>query len=173
MLNILIVCDHKSSLDSLVRILTAKPFFNITCICADTHAAITVALQQQPDIVFLDGSSDPLAAIEATKKILSCSTAAVIALSRQADPEFANHMLLAGALGYLTSQSSFIEVITAVEEVAKDNVYCCLDTKQFPIPTPLRHSSLKESMRSLRYNTRKKIDAVTNVHWHTILQFTN
>jgi DNA-binding NarL/FixJ family response regulator len=173
MLNILIVCDHKSSLDSLVRTLAAEPFFNITGVCADTHAAITVTLREQPDIVFMDGSTDPLAAIEATKKIISCSTAAVIALSRHADTQFASHMLLAGALGYLTSQSSCIEVITAVEEVAKDNVYCCLDIKQFPIPTPLHHSSFKESMRSLRDNTRKKINAVVNVHWHTILQFTN
>jgi DNA-binding NarL/FixJ family response regulator len=173
MLNILIACDHKVSREALTRLLIAQPMFRIIGVCADTHAAIAITGCEQPDIVFIDGSSDPLAAIEATKKIMACSTAGVIALSRQADPRFAHHMLAAGALGYLTSQSSDIEMITAIEEVAKDNLYSCLETRHLPIPTPEHVSSFKKSITSIRNNTRKKINEAVEVHWHAILKFTN
>jgi DNA-binding NarL/FixJ family response regulator len=173
MLNILIACDHKVSREALTRLLAAQPLLNVIAVCADTHAAISITAREQPDIVFMDGSSDPLAAIEATKKIMACSTAGVIALSRQADPHFAQHMLAAGALGYLTSQSSGIQILTAIEEVAKDNLYCCLETRHLPIPTPEHVSSFKKSILSIRDNTRKKINEAVEVHWHAILKFTN
>ena len=173
MLNILVVCDHKASRETLCRLLTAQPFFHVMAACADTHAAIAITGHQQPDIVFIDGSTDPLAAIEATKKIMLVSTAGIIALSRQADAGFAANMLAAGALGYLTSHSSDIEVITAIEEVSKDNLYCCLETKHLPVPTPERSSSFKKSIASLRDNTRKRINEAAGFHWHGILKFTN
>ena len=177
MLNILVVCDHKASRETLCRLLTAQPFFHVMAACADTYAAIAITGRQQPDIVFIDGSTDPHAAVEATKKIMLVSTAGIIALSRQADAGFAANMLAAGALGYLTGHSSDIEVITAIEEVSKDNLYCCLETKhlpvQTPVPTPERLSSFKKSIASLRDNTRKKINEAAGFHWHGILKFTN
>ena len=173
MLNILIACDHKASREALTRTLNAQPFFHLVAVCADTHAAITMTDNAQPDIVFIDGSTDPLAAIEATKQIRKISSAAIIALSRNEDSSFATHMLAAGALGYLTSRSSDREVITAVEEVAKDNLYCCLETKHLPIPTPERISSFKKAITSLQANTRKRMNEVAETHWHGILKFTN
>src|SRR3978361_88681 len=122
MLNILIACDHKPSRENLIQTLAALPGFHVIAVCADTHAAVAIAGSEQPDIVFIDGSSDPLAAIEATKRIISFSSAAVIAASRQPDASFANHMLAAGALGYLSSYSSAAEIVGAVDEVAKDNL---------------------------------------------------
>jgi two-component system invasion response regulator UvrY len=173
MLNILIACDHKASREALCRTLDAQPFFKVIAVCADTHAAIAITGREQPDIVFIDGSTDPLSAIEAAKKIKACSTAGVIALSRYADTGFAAHMLAAGALGYLTSQSSGIEVITAVKEVSKDNLYCCLETKHVPVQTPDYISPFKKSISSLRDNTKKKMNEVVELHWHAILKFTN
>ena len=173
MLNILIACDHKISREALSRVLSVQPLFRVMGICADTHAAIAISAHEQPDIVFIDGSSDPLAAIEATKKILSCSNANVIALSRQMDAGFANHMIAAGALGYLTNNSPAAEIITAVNEVAKDNLYHCLEHSPLPIPTPERFSSFKKSIASVRDNTQKKITEAVESHWHSILKFTN
>jgi DNA-binding NarL/FixJ family response regulator len=173
MLNILIACDHKASREALIRLLVAQPLFHVIAVCADTHAAINMTGNAQPDIVFIDGSTDPLAAIEATKKIRSFSTAGIIAVSRQEDAGFAAHMLAAGALGYLTSRSSDIEVITAVEEVAKDNLYCCLEARPLPVPTPEPVSSLKKTIASLRNNTRRRINEAAGTHWHGILKFTN
>lgn len=173
MLNILIACDHKISREALIKILSSQSMFRIMGVCADTHAAIAITALEQPDIVFIDGSTDPLAASEATKKILSCSTANVIAVSRQPDSDFAHHMMAAGALGYLTSQSLSADIITAVNEVAKDNIYSCLDNSFLPIPTPERFSALKKSLAFISGNNHKKIPETVGSHWHGILHFTN
>ena len=173
MLNILIACDHKPSRENLVHILTAHPAFHIIAVCADTHAAVAITGSEQPDIVFVDGSSDPLAAIEATKKILSFSTAGVIALSRQPDASFAKHMQAAGALGYLGGGFSAAEITMAVMEVARDNFYCSLDTIHVPVPTPERLSAFKRTVAALRNNGRKRINETVASHWYNILRFTN
>lgn len=173
MLNILIACDHKISRDALTRVLAAQPYFHVIAVCADTHAAISITARERPHIVFVDGSTDPLSAIEATKLILSQSAAGVIALSRAEDPAFAEHMLSAGALGYLTSHCSGPELVAAVEAVAKDNLYSCLDMKYLTAPTPKPVSAIKKAMNSLRETTQQKISNATDVHWHNILKFTN
>ena len=173
MLNILIACNHKSSRESLIALLSAQPGLNIIGVCADTHAAIAITGREQPDIVLIDGSTDPLAVIEAIKRISAFSTAGVIALSRYPDRGFAQHMMAAGALGYLTSCCSDIEVITAIQEVAKDNCYCCLETKHLPIVTPEHISSFKKSLSSISDKARKKISQAVENHWHGILKFTN
>jgi DNA-binding NarL/FixJ family response regulator len=173
MLNILIACDHKISREALAKVLSSQPLFRVIGVCADTHAAIAITAREQPHIVFIDGSTDPLAAAQATKKIVTCSTANVIAISRQMDPRFACHMMAAGALGYLTSQSSTADIITAVNEVAKDNAYSCLENNLPPIPTPERFSAFKKSIAFIHGNTHKKIAQAVGSHWHGILQFTN
>ncbi|MEP6750312.1 MAG: response regulator transcription factor [Bacteroidota bacterium] len=173
MLNILIASDHKLFRTAIARLLSAQPLFNVIAVCADTHAAMFISASERPDIVLIDGSSDPLAAIEATKKIIASSAAGVIAISRQADPLFARHMLAAGALGYLTSQSYSMEVIAAIEEVAKDNFYSCLNTRHVPVPTPERFSSLKKSIAAIKNNSNKKIAQAMENHWHGILKLTN
>ena len=172
MINILIASDHQSSRKTLTDLLSAQPAFRIIAICADTHAAICIAAREQPDIVFIDGSSDPLAAIEATKKITNCSTAGVIALSGGIDADFAQHMIAAGALGYVTHRSSTAEIISAVIEVAKDNLFNCYGGAEFTLPTPER-ASFKQSLTSLGRDYRKKITDTVHSHWHGILNFTN
>ena len=178
MIPVLIVSGHQSSRDRLTRLLPGKSVFRLLDVCADTHAAISIAACAQPGIIIIDGSTDPLAAIAATKKILSCSTASVIAVSSSLDTDFAHHMLAAGALGYLTAQCSEAEFMTALLEVNKDNVYLCSALRsEYHRPllnTPGRPASADkrspEKSTSLRQTVAGKIAAY---HWHAILQFTN
>ena len=172
MINILIASDHQSSRKILTDLLSAQPAFRIVAVCADTHAAICIAAREQPDIALIDGSSDPLAAIEATKKITGCSSAGVIALSGGIDVDFAQHMIAAGALGYITHKSPAAEVISAVIEVAKDNLFNCHGSAEFCLPTPERYS-FKQTINSIGSNYRKKIANTVQSHWHGILSFTN
>ncbi|MEO5593937.1 MAG: response regulator transcription factor [Chitinophagaceae bacterium] len=190
MLNILIVSDHKMYREALSRLLSVQPIFNVMGICADTHAAMNIAARENPDIVLIDASSDPLAAIEATKRIVIHSNANVIAITGNTDPTFSQHMLAAGALGYLTKQSLSAEIINAIKEVAKDNLYLCGQLPsglpgdlnpglvQTPVPPRIKPSShshhpTKKPSTSLASNTRKKITETATSNWHRILQFTN
>ncbi len=178
MLTILLTSDHQSSREAFARTLAAQPFFHLIGVCADVHAAMSISAREQPDIVLIDGSTDPLMAIEATKKILSVCAANVIAVSRHMEKGFAHHMLAAGALGYVTSQSSAAEIVAAVHAVAKDNVYLCEALRNeehvLQLPTPVKtRFSFKESMASFREQARKKLNTPAEIHWHTILKYTN
>lgn len=178
MIPVLIVSGHQSSRNRLTRLLPGKSVFRLMDVCADTHAAISIAAYAQPGIVIIDGSADPLAAIAATKKILSCSTASVIAVSNVLDADFAHHMLAAGALGYLTAQCSEPEFMTALLEVNKDNVYLCSALRSeyqrpflnTPVRTEPAGKRLPEKSTPVRQSVAGKIAAH---HWHSILQFTN
>ena len=172
MLNILVVSNHQNSRKTLTDLLSAQPSFRIIAVCADAHAAICIAARELPDIVFIDGCTDPLAAIEATKKIITCSAAGVIAVSGGIDADFAQHMIAAGALGYITHGSPAAEVISAVVEVAKDNLFNCYGGTSFSLPTPER-SLPKQSVTSVGRNYSKKITNAVQSHWHSILSFTN
>ncbi len=173
MLNILIACDHIISRETLLYYLSTPILPCAVRLCADNYAAVSISEQQQPDIVIIDGSCDPLAAIEATKKIARCSAANIIAFSRQTDPDFARNMMAAGALGYLNSNASCQQVITGITEVAKDNFYNCIDSNPPPLPTPNRVSPFMKSITSIGKNTREKMRTATEIHWHGILRFTN
>ena len=173
MLNILIACDHIISRGKLLRALSSPHLPCAVCLCADIYAAISICGQQQPDIVLIDGSCDPLAAVEATRKITSSSAANVIAFSRQTDADFAAHMMAAGALGYLSNDATQLQVATAVLEVAKDNLYNCIDNHVLPLPTPEKISPFLKSISSFKKNAREKMRSATEIHWHGILRFTN
>ena len=176
-LHILIASDNKACRESLTRTLNSEPFFHVIGVCADTFAAVTMTDNTAPDIVIIDGSTDPLATIEATKKITACSNANVIGISRVADSDFEKHLLAAGALGYITHCSSDIELICAVEEVAKDNLYSCINGNLRPVATRARSSSvnqfIKQSVAGMKSNLRNKSAKATTNHWHDILQFAN
>ncbi|MFT3935115.1 MAG: response regulator transcription factor [Chitinophagaceae bacterium] len=172
-LHILIASDHKALRESLTRTLNSQPYFHVVAVCADTYAALTMVQNTNPDIVIIDGSTDTLTAIEATKKIVACSAANVIGISRTADETFAQHMIAAGALGFLTSQSTDRDLVCAVETVAKDNLYNGQHIIDEPIATPTRFSSLKKSITALANGNRNKNNDAAPSHWHAILQFAN
>lgn len=172
-LNILVASDHKASRAELTHALNNHPSFHVIAVCADAFAAITMTENATPDIVIIDGSTDPLACIEATKKIMASSNANVIGMSRVADSDFAKHILAAGALGYLTNYTTEKELIYAVQEVAKDNLYSCISTVYQPLHTPERVSSLTQSMAGKRSNTGATISNILASQWHSILQYAN
>ena len=171
MLAILIASDHKPLRETLGSIVLSQPLFHLAAVCADPHAAMCIAAAENPHIILIDGSTDPLAVIEATKKIVSCSNAGVIALSRYPDAGFAQHMIAAGALGYITHSTPSQEIIMAVQEVAKDNVYLCrelsVQQQPSPVPTPaaMGWSFPEKFIRLCR--------GIPAIHWHRILRFTN
>ncbi len=173
MLNILIACDHKISREALAAILSAEPMFNVIDICADTLAAIAITEREKPDIVFIDGSTDALAASQATKKIRASFNASIIAVSRQKDPHFARHMLTAGALGYLTSQSSSNEIVAAVCAVANHYIFNCLENNYVPTKPAGHFSALKYLIESLFAKSRKTKLQLDRFQWHGILRHTN
>lgn len=178
MLTILIATDHKPLRETLSSLILAQPLFHLVAVCADSHAAMTIAEIENPDIVLIDGSTDPMAVTAATKKIVSGSGAGVIALSRYTDTTFTQHMLSAGALGYVSHAAVPAEIIKAILEVAKDNIYLCKEVPAaqqiIPVHTPApvaKSRPLSKKFTAIPRQQKRRI--IPRIIWHNILRFTN
>ena len=170
MVRILIVAEHKIFSEALSKLLSSDPLFEVTAICNDNETAVTASWNQQPDIVLLDVNRDRRSAINAAKRIASCTKAKIIALSMHLDLGYGNHMLGAGAAGYITKMAPAAEMLLAVREVAKGNVYICNESKGLLNTQPSAYS-LPQKQAADKAVQPAKIPASN--HWHTILRFPN
>ncbi len=176
MLTVIIATDNKPLREVLSSIILSQPQCKLAGVCADSHAAIAIASVENPHIVLIDGSSDPLAATAAIKKICNSTASGVIALTRQPDEVFAQHILAAGALGYLTHQSAADEILMAIQQVAQDNVYLCkalpaLHT-QAPVATPALDRPVATQQMAIHHTSfREKVAAIV-IQWQHMLKFT-
>jgi len=172
MIRILIAAKQKIFGQALSRLLSSDPLFEVTAICADDAAALAASWNQQPDIVLLDMNQDCQSAINVVKKLVACSKAKIIALSTYPDPGYGNYMLGAGATGYITKLAPAAEMLLAVREVAKGNVYICNESKGLLSANSSLYA-LRERQQAAQNNDHRSAGTPAGNHWHQILRFTN
>ena len=172
MIRILIAAKQKIFSQALSRLLSSDPLFEVTAICADDTAALAASWSHQPDIILLDMNQDRRATVNIVRKIAACSKAKIIALSTYPDPGYGNHMLGAGATGYITKLAPAAEMLLAVREVAKGNVYICNESKEMLNPNP-SSDPMTENQQAAKSNEGASAGTPAQTHWHQILRFTN
>ena len=97
----------------------------------NTQSLIDEIPDINPDIILLDVSINPISGIEATKIILEKSPhIKIIGVSMHNQPSYAKKMIRNGAMGYVTKNSSKIEMYEAIEEAMKGNVYICQEIQK-------------------------------------------
>src|SRR3981189_3322324 len=115
MIQILIADDHQLIRDAWTMILSRDRRFRIIGSCSDSAEAVTFSRKLKPDILLLDIHMTPYNGIEAAKKIRRISPATgIIAVTISNHPAHAKKMLLLGALGYVTKNSSAEEMKEAI-----------------------------------------------------------
>lgn len=125
-IRILIVDDHKLVRETWKMLLQLHESFEIAGECANGAEAIEKSQELKPDIILMDINMSPVNGFEATKKIIQLlPETGIIGLSVNNQAAYARHMLRMGAKGYVTKHSSPDEMITAILEVVKGNVYVC------------------------------------------------
>lgn len=118
MTTVLLVDDHVMLRQGLRRALEAEGV-EVVAEAGDGAEAVTLALAHRPDVVLMDVSMPAVGGvadgIEATRRLVQADARQrVVMLTMHMDRDVLDRSLRAGAVGYLTKDSSIKEVIDAV-----------------------------------------------------------
>jgi two-component system, NarL family, invasion response regulator UvrY len=129
-ISILIVDDHTLIRETWSFLLGRNDNFDVISEVGDGQTAIEIARDKRPNIVLLDINMSPLNGFDVLKMIRKLSPGSkVIGVSMHSQPAYAKKMLRLGARGYVTKNSPRQEMLDAISEVTKGNIYICQEVK--------------------------------------------
>lgn len=121
---ILVADDHDLVRMGIVRMLSDIEGFAVVGEAKTGEEAITLARQNNPDVVLMDVKMPGIGGLEATRRILAaCESTRVIAVTAMSDDLFPERFMRAGAAGYVTKETGFDEMIEAIHAVVKGGRY--------------------------------------------------
>lgn len=116
--SVLLVDDHPGVRWALSTLLKTEADLDVVGEAANGRDAVVLAQKTRPDVVIMDVSMPLLNGAEATRQI--CNTvpsAKVLVLSSHADDEIVDHLMEAGAAGYITKETAANVVVGAIRAV--------------------------------------------------------
>ncbi|HTH05616.1 MAG TPA: response regulator transcription factor [Ilumatobacteraceae bacterium] len=117
-LSVVLVDDHTMLRQSLRRALEGEGF-TVVGEAGDGAEGVRVALAERPDVVLMDVSMPGTDGIDATRQIVGADNRMrVVMLTMHIDRDVIDRAIKAGAVGYLTKDSSVTEVVEAVRLAA-------------------------------------------------------
>jgi DNA-binding NarL/FixJ family response regulator len=126
----MIVDDHTLIRETWSFLLGRNENFEVIAELGDGQKAIDIARDKRPQIVLLDINMAPLNGFDVLKMIRKLSPGSkVIAVSMHSQPAYAKKMLRLGAKGYVTKNSPKQEMLDAISEVNRGNIYICQEVK--------------------------------------------
>jgi two-component system, NarL family, invasion response regulator UvrY len=129
-ISIMIVDDHTLIRETWSFLLGKNENFDVVAECGDGERAIELARDKRPDVVLLDINMAPMSGFDVLKMIRKYSPSSkIIGVSMHSQPAYAKKMLRLGAKGYVTKNSPRQEMLEAIAEVSKNNVYVCQEVK--------------------------------------------
>ena len=122
-LRILVVDDHDKFREGLVALLAATDTVEVVGTASDGRAAVTLALDLQPDVILMDLHMPQLNGVEATARIVQSSPhISVLVLTMMEDEDSVFAAVRAGARGYLLKGARRGEIVRAIEAVGAGEV---------------------------------------------------
>lgn len=129
-ITILLVDDHRLIRDSWSHVLNMEPRFQVVGSASTGDEALSLAKEKRPRVILMDINMTPVNGFDTTKAIRKQSPGSkIIGVSMHAIPVYAKKMFQAGAIGYVTKNSSREELITAILEVDAGRKYICEEVK--------------------------------------------
>ena len=149
-ITILLVDDHRLIRDSWFHVLNSEPRLEVVGAASNGNEAIEIANKKRPRIVLMDINMAPVNGFDTTKIIRKQSPGSrVIGVSMHAIPVYAKKMLQAGAMGYVTKNSSREELVTAILEVDAGKKYICDEVKNILAEQQLEETSQESDINNL------------------------
>lgn len=129
-ITVVVVDDHKLVREMWEQMFAVTENIEMTGQSGEFDEGIEMIRARQPDIVLLDINLSAASGFDAVPLIRQQSPAThIIGVSMNNQPAYAKKMLKLGAKGYITKNSSFDEILTAIEEVMKGKLYVCGEIK--------------------------------------------
>jgi len=123
-ITVLLADDHAVVRQGLRRVLQAEPDIEIVGEAETGRMAVRQAKLLKPDIVVMDIAMPLLNGVEASRQIIkTVSSTRVLVLSCYNDDEYAIQLHEAGAAGYLLKQAAVTDLVKAIREARKGNVF--------------------------------------------------
>ena len=111
----------------------------------DGRAALALLDSKPIDLVIMDVSMPGLNGIEATRKLLGLDPhVKVIGLSMHTDRRFVAEMLKAGAVGFVSKDSAFEELVQAIRTVQAGKIYLSPSAAGMVVDDYVRKSNQSE-----------------------------
>jgi len=135
-LTVLLVDDHALVRKGFRRILEDDPEIQVVGEASEGEEAVRLALQLKPKVVVMDCALPGISGIDATRRIRAkMPEAIVLMLSMHSEDTLVRQALEAGARGYILKNALELDLVSAVNRVAKGDLV--LDP-QLAKPTALK-----------------------------------
>ena len=119
-LRLLLADDHGLVRHGLRKILEERPEWTVVAEAGDGREAVTLSLDQRPDVTIMDIGMPLLNGIDATRLIIQkWPEARVLMLSMHKDEPYVARAFQAGVKGYLLKDSVGADLLCAVEALSK------------------------------------------------------
>jgi DNA-binding NarL/FixJ family response regulator len=149
-ITIIIVDDHTLVREAWSLVLNSDKCLKVVAECGSAESAIDEIRRLKPDIVLLDINLPGMNGIDAIPKIRKSSPISkIIGVSLHALPAYARKMMLEGARGYVTKNSSREEMIEAILKVAKGEKYICRHIKDIISTQMMEESNPSTKLASI------------------------
>ncbi len=119
---VLLADDHAMFAEGVSAIL--RESFELVGVVHDGRKLLDAVAELRPDVVVADVTMPVLNGVDAVRQIRQIRPETkVVMLTMHAEPELAVQAFRAGASGYVVKTAAADELITAIQEVAKDRAY--------------------------------------------------
>ena len=123
-IKVLLVDDHAVLRAGLTALLGAESDLDVVGEASNGEDAIELARKLRPDVVIMDLSMPGLGGLEATRRISALELGVrILVLTAHAEEEYLFPVLDAGGSGYVTKTRADDDLINAIREVARGEVF--------------------------------------------------
>ncbi|HEX3718764.1 MAG TPA: response regulator transcription factor [Verrucomicrobiae bacterium] len=123
-ISLLIVDDHTVVRQGLRALLSQEEDMEVIGEAANGRQAVQMVAASTPDVVIMDVMMPLMNGLEGTRQIIkNFPSAKVLVLTSYSDDDYVQQLTESGASGYLIKQTAGDDLVQAIREVQKGNVF--------------------------------------------------